>query len=588
VKTMPAWEPRRVAVRAHTQPHKTKPGGTPPAPPRPRSMLVLDCETRTDPAQPLLFGSYRYYRLPFDGTPRCMQEGLFTPDDLSVGERAIVERYAATRTPQVCERGDPQLHLHSLEEFLEHVVFRAAFKAGAVIVGFNLPFDLSRLAWDCSPAKDAYQGGFSLSLFSYRDEDGEQRESGHRPRLKVKTLDAKRQLISFGSVRNDDGDDRSRGPVQLLDLHTLAFALTNRSHSLASACEAFNVAQTKTETERHGVLTPAYIDYNRADVAATGGLYDELMREYRRHPIALPASQAYSPAGIGRSYLRAMGIQPVIEHQPDFPPEWLGRSMVAYYGGRCEAHIRRTPVPVIYTDFLSMYPTVNSLMGLWALITAARIDIEDVTEETQRLLDTVTVADCFDPAMWRKLVGLVELQPDGDVLPVRVPYVDGADSYQISVNPLRADETLWYATPDALSAALLAGKAPRIPAPCASPPSACRTVSKPSTSPARSASTRPATTSFAWSSNNVNASRLAPTSPPKTATGSTRFSRRSQTPPATASTPNLTATTSPPKAPNASPSQDSTTPSTPTSHTPKHPDRSAFPRWQRASLLAPD
>ncbi len=29
-------------------------------------------------------------------------------------------------------------------------------------------------------------------------------------------------------------------------------------------------------------------------------------------------------------------------------------------------------------------------------------------------------------------------------------------------------------------------------------------------------------------------------------------------------------------------------PSTPTSHTPKHPDRSAFPRWQRASLLAPD
>ena len=38
-----------------------------------------------------------------------------------------------------------------------------------------------------------------------------------------------------------------------------------------------------------------------------------------------------------------------------FPKAVLGYAMTAYYGGRAECRVRRTPVPVVYLDFLSMY-----------------------------------------------------------------------------------------------------------------------------------------------------------------------------------------------------------------------------------------
>ena len=41
-----------------------------------------------------------------------------------------------------------------------------------------------------------------------------------------------------------------------LDLRTLAFVLTDRGHSLDSACKAFGVEQRKITVERHGVVTP--------------------------------------------------------------------------------------------------------------------------------------------------------------------------------------------------------------------------------------------------------------------------------------------------------------------------------------------
>lgn len=49
---------------------------------RPRWMLVFDTETRTDAAQALTFGSYRFFD---DGV--CLEEGLFYADDLPAAER---------------------------------------------------------------------------------------------------------------------------------------------------------------------------------------------------------------------------------------------------------------------------------------------------------------------------------------------------------------------------------------------------------------------------------------------------------------------------------------------------------------------
>jgi hypothetical protein len=132
-----------------------------------------------------------------------------------------------------------------------------------------------------------------------------------------------------------------------VDLRRVAYALTDRGYSLDSACRAFGVTHGKQATAEHGMVTDAYIDYNRRDTQATAELATALLAEYATHPVALPVTQAYSPAGIGKAYLRAMGIRPILERQPDFPPAYLGHAQSAFFGGRTSAHIRKFVVPVV-------------------------------------------------------------------------------------------------------------------------------------------------------------------------------------------------------------------------------------------------
>src|SRR5205809_4018181 len=55
---------------------------------RPNAMLVFDSETRTDAAQRLTFGSYRFI---VDGS--CLEEALFYGDDLPAADVKILEEY---------------------------------------------------------------------------------------------------------------------------------------------------------------------------------------------------------------------------------------------------------------------------------------------------------------------------------------------------------------------------------------------------------------------------------------------------------------------------------------------------------------
>src|SRR5207253_7768916 len=56
-----------------------------------KAMFVLDTETRTDHAQRLTFGSYRFLL-----SGRCLKERLFFADDLPAKDRHILESYAKT------------------------------------------------------------------------------------------------------------------------------------------------------------------------------------------------------------------------------------------------------------------------------------------------------------------------------------------------------------------------------------------------------------------------------------------------------------------------------------------------------------
>jgi hypothetical protein len=305
--------------------------------------------------------------------------------------------------------------------------YNAVYKGRALLVGFNLPFDLSRIAFASRPARGRFAGGFSIALWSYLKQ-GVERVDPHRPSIGIKHIDSKRALKGFTARYGADLSDlipedsvtgepekgyKFRG--HMLDLRTLAFALTDRSYSLESACRAFGVEHGKQHVAKHGVVTKSYIDFNRRDVQATSELAVKLLAEYRKHPINLQPTKAYSPASIGKAYLRAMGIGPILERQPDFPAAYLGFAQTAFFGGRTSAHIRKIPVPVVYVDFLSMYPTVNGLMDLRQFLVAAKVRVlEHCQGEIEQFLRTLTPEKLFNPETWKRLPAFVKLIPNGD------------------------------------------------------------------------------------------------------------------------------------------------------------------------------
>jgi len=159
------------------------------------------------------------------------------------------------------------------------------------------------------------------------------------------------------------------------------------------------VEAQKHETEDHGrALTPEYIAYAMQDTQATWECYLRLRALYMTHGFKLTAAHnIHSEASVGKAYLKDMGIRPWREMQPDFPPEIMGNIMSAYYGGRSEVHIRKEITQISYCDFLSMYPTVCTLMGLWCFVKAQGMTWKDSTEETREFLKNITLEDLQRP-----------------------------------------------------------------------------------------------------------------------------------------------------------------------------------------------
>jgi hypothetical protein len=441
----------------------------------PGTMFVWDTETRTDQTQRLTFGSYRLV-----DAGQLVKENLFYGPTLPARDRRILERYAAAPKTIVPTEGAHDLSLLTRHEFVEKL-FRAAYKGRFVLTAFNFPFDVSRVARDFTNARGRFTGGFSLELWSYIN-DGAEQSHRFRPSICIKHIDSKRALKGFTGRQKPDEEDLipegsttgkpEKGYIfrgHFLDLRTLAFALTDRGYTLAGACDAFEVEHGKQTVKRHGIVTKKYIDYNRRDVLATSELAVKLLEEYDKHPIELQATKAYSPASIGKSYLRAMGIPPILERQPGFPKRYLGYAQSAFFGGRTSARIRKVSVPVVYTDFLSMYPTVNSLMDLWSFVTANKIAaIEHCQVEIETFLRQVTVDRLFNQDFWKRLTAFVRIIPDGDILPSRGRYSIQSNDWQVAVNHIYAggdnpDDALWYSLPDVVASVLLnKGKIPKI------------------------------------------------------------------------------------------------------------------------------
>ncbi|MCR9077844.1 MAG: hypothetical protein NXH78_01985 [Hyphomonadaceae bacterium] len=446
-------------LRAHVRAYTEKPGHDPlgskwkqpKARPDPHHQLIFDGETTTDPAQALRFGAFQVRK-----NGKLLTAGVFCcPLTLSKQEVLLLKQYAEKYG----------LWFGDIKRFRKEVFLRVGYQAGASIIGLNLPFDLARIVRGSSEARYDMRGGFSHSISP----------DPLVPNVRTKHLSASAALIDFAypDGQPDGRGMRNRGfksdPHRgvFVDIRTLAAALLSRKHSLASLCEALGVATKKQETHEHGgPLTEQYIEYALTDVQATWECYDALNKKYQAFKLATPVQKILSEASLGKATLSEVGIKPLLFCQPDFPREQFGVAMAPYFGGRAEVRERKHVVEVIPTDFKSMYPTVNALMGLWRFMIADGYSQEDSTEETQAFLDRVSVNDLQKGDTWKHLCTLVQLKPDGDVLPLRAAYSKPFDKTKnnltIGLNHVSSSESMWHTLADVIGTKVLTGKTPKI------------------------------------------------------------------------------------------------------------------------------
>lgn len=425
--------------------------------------LAFDTETTTDPSQRLRFGTYQ---LRVRG--HLVEKGIFYNEDKNVFPASDLLVVQETLSQEEVSEAGEQLHCLTHTEFIEK--FYKWAEADATIIGFNLPFDLSRLALSHESARRGMKGDFSFQFTTNDD----------RPRVRVKHLSQRAQFIDFAGTEKTSGRKTGKGkhiPVPrgfFVDVKTLAAALTSQSHSLKSLSKILGLTEPKSESDEHGKpLTPDYVHYAIHDAQVTWECFEILAQKYAAYNLTETGlHQLFSEASLGKAFLKSMGIKPWREVQPDFAPATIGHILSSYFGGRAEVHIRRTIVPVIHCDFLSMYPTVCTLMGLWQFVIAQGMTEHDETDKIRKFVETCELDDLQDPAIWPSLTVLVKVLPENDIFPVRARYEDQHDAPQrddgetvsatIGLNHLTSPDPLWLTLADVLASKILSGKAPKI------------------------------------------------------------------------------------------------------------------------------
>ena len=180
---------------------------------------------------------------------------------------------------------------------------------------------------------------------------------------------------------------------------------------------------------------------------------------------AQPA-RLYSAGGLGSSARKTMGLTSPGQKLADLPPQVLGAALGAFHGGLTEAAIVRWRLPAVVADFSTAYPTVARLLGVWKVLRAERVDVDDVTGELADWLSELAampwpdlLATLTDPATWGRWGATVALvRPAGDWLFHRRRKANG--EYTSCMGPLAFEGLLPYSWCDLAAAVVTSNQVP--------------------------------------------------------------------------------------------------------------------------------
>jgi hypothetical protein len=253
------------AVRAWVEPKLTKSprSGQPYAvggkhTPIGQRALVFDTETATDYAMAPLYGFFQIRE-----RDELVLEGIIEGDGLGTRDGGIIREFARAIGLEVVSRA----------RFVDEYFYPEVYQLGTLCVGFNLPFDLTRLPVHVGSGRGKHRNAFSLRMS----------ENTYWPRVRIEAVSARAAFIGFAPVKRLYRDF-FKG--RFLDLKTLVNALTGESHSLRSAGEAFDADVIKGELDQYGLVNEKALAYARNDVAATWSLYVAARKEYARYTFA--------------------------------------------------------------------------------------------------------------------------------------------------------------------------------------------------------------------------------------------------------------------------------------------------------------
>src|SRR5579872_3423414 len=436
----------------------------------PDHFLAFDTESRITVDQSLTFGVWKRGKLVGEKY-EVIEEGIFYADDPPATELNVLRTYVETAIPDV-PSFPPRFPLYSRSQFMKKVFWPALKRDGSMVVGFNLGYDLTRIARGWT---EGNKGEWSLIMEQYADGN----ENVNYPHILVTPIDSKKAIIKL--VRPCKKKLKNTVParewkyagerIHFIDCRTMLWALYNKSHSLKSACDnnrgpfKWKNLPQKDDHDPSGKVTAEEIEHCRQDVRCTVALLNACKQEFDKHSdLDLKPWNAYSPASVAKAYLKAMGIvRPELKFKT--PNRKLGPWIQSYYGGRSECRIRHEVVPVVPVDFTSEYPSCCANLGLFELLTAESIEFVDDTENIKQLVASITHEKCFEREIWRNLNFVARVMPDGDILPIRTVY-DGVTqnigNNYLHSNPNRP-QPIYVAGPDLVAAVIQQpGKIPNI------------------------------------------------------------------------------------------------------------------------------
>jgi hypothetical protein len=205
---------------------------------QPKEALIFRCATSNDERKEFLFGAYICAER--EGAEYMAKEiGLFSRDGHPEESRALMRFVKGSA-----------YELGRLEEF-RRWVFLKYVKARALIVAYDAPWEISRIAikWNKS-AKTPRGFSFYFRMF-FDKKTGKMRPSGYEPGISIESLDVAKAIYrpikyKFHDMdAEQEEDDKKFSNVHILDLKTLTSVLTGDVYSFQSACDIFGAPASR-------------------------------------------------------------------------------------------------------------------------------------------------------------------------------------------------------------------------------------------------------------------------------------------------------------------------------------------------------